>query len=178
MLIVLQSFTNCHFKINFFIFYFAFFIQFFSSVPCSSYTEAASGLVEGRYGHVNSKLIYGTFSTPTNAIAGSAVCAFSLQVSNSTISYLSFIRRFLRAQNFCSYNSEAFIEFSGKLKRVRSIKVWRALSSEHIGCNSISCAHFHYFHDVIIIWISNCNDQSFSRRRMEKFFARQREEEK
>lgn len=45
------------------------------------FAESASGLVEGRYGHANSKLIYGTFTTPTNAIAGSAVCAFSLQVS-------------------------------------------------------------------------------------------------
>lgn len=49
---------------------------------CSfKFTESASQLVEGRYGHSNSKLIYGTFTTPTNAIAGSAVCAFSLQVS-------------------------------------------------------------------------------------------------
>lgn len=45
-------------------------------------TESASELVEGRYGHSDSKLIYGTFTTPTNAIPGSAVCAFSLQVSN------------------------------------------------------------------------------------------------
>lgn len=36
-------------------------------------------MIEGRYGHTNSKLIYGTFTTPTNSIPGSAVCAFSLQ---------------------------------------------------------------------------------------------------
>lgn len=86
--------TNCHSKINlFFLFLFDIFSLFFlckrvhslstafrivNDVICA---EAASGLVEGRYGHVNSKLIYGTFTTPTNAIAGSAVCAFSLQVS-------------------------------------------------------------------------------------------------
>lgn len=44
------------------------------------FTESTSNMVEGRYGHANSKLIYGVFSTSPNAIAGSAVCAFSLQV--------------------------------------------------------------------------------------------------
>lgn len=41
--------------------------------------ESASNLIEGRYGHTNSKLIYGVFTTPPNSIPGSAVCAFSLQ---------------------------------------------------------------------------------------------------
>lgn len=42
--------------------------------------ESTSHLVEGRYGNTNSKVIYGVFTTPTNSISGSAVCAFSLQV--------------------------------------------------------------------------------------------------
>lgn len=45
------------------------------------YIESASNLVEGHYGHSSAKLIYGVFNTPTNSIPGSAVCAFSLQVS-------------------------------------------------------------------------------------------------
>lgn len=44
-------------------------------------TESASNLVEGQYGSMSSKLIYGVFNTPTNSIPGSAVCAFALQVS-------------------------------------------------------------------------------------------------
>lgn len=52
--------------------------------------ESASGLVEGRYGHNNAKLIYGTFTTPTNAIAGSAICAFSLQVSSINFCFCYF----------------------------------------------------------------------------------------
>jgi semaphorin 6 len=44
------------------------------------HTESSSDLVEGTYGNTNSRLIYGVFSTPNNAIAGSAICAFSLQV--------------------------------------------------------------------------------------------------
>lgn len=43
-------------------------------------SESSSDLVEGTYGNTNSRLIYGVFSTPYNAIAGSAICAFSLQV--------------------------------------------------------------------------------------------------
>lgn len=38
--------------------------------------------MEGAYGNTNSRLIYGVFSTPDNAIAGSAICAFSLQVKD------------------------------------------------------------------------------------------------
>lgn len=53
----------------------------FSFLNLLIFSESASDLVEGRYGHTNSKLIYGTFTTPTNSIPGSAVCAFSLQVS-------------------------------------------------------------------------------------------------
>lgn len=45
------------------------------------HTESASNLVEGQYGSMSSKLIYGVFNTPTNSIPGSAVCAFALQVS-------------------------------------------------------------------------------------------------
>ncbi|XP_055681503.1 semaphorin-1A [Lutzomyia longipalpis] len=41
--------------------------------------QSASNLIEGRYGHTNSKLIYGVFTTPPNSIPGSAVCVFSLQ---------------------------------------------------------------------------------------------------
>lgn len=41
--------------------------------------QSISNLVEGRYGNTNSKLIYGSFTTPTNSIPGSAICAFSLQ---------------------------------------------------------------------------------------------------
>lgn len=44
------------------------------------YTESTSDLVDGKYGSDSStKLIYGIFTTPTNSIGGSAVCAFSLQ---------------------------------------------------------------------------------------------------
>uniref|UniRef100_A0A182P8I8 Semaphorin-1A n=1 Tax=Anopheles epiroticus TaxID=199890 RepID=A0A182P8I8_9DIPT len=46
--------------------------------------QSTSNLVEGRYGHANSKLIYGVFSTAPNAIAGSAICAFSLQEISDT----------------------------------------------------------------------------------------------
>uniref|UniRef100_A0A182ITG7 Semaphorin-1A n=1 Tax=Anopheles atroparvus TaxID=41427 RepID=A0A182ITG7_ANOAO len=46
--------------------------------------QSTSNLVEGRYGHANSKLIYGVFSTAPNAIAGSAICAFSLQDISDT----------------------------------------------------------------------------------------------
>lgn len=49
------------------------------------FIESASNLVEGLYGHSSAKLIYGVFNTPTNSIPGSAVCAFSLQVSSTFI---------------------------------------------------------------------------------------------
>ncbi|KAF0305032.1 Semaphorin-1A [Amphibalanus amphitrite] len=46
----------------------------------SSISEATSDVVEGSYGGVkDNRLIYGVFSTPPNAIGGSAVCAFRLQ---------------------------------------------------------------------------------------------------
>lgn len=41
-------------------------------------------MIEGRYGHGNSKVIYATFSTPPNSIPGSAVCAFALQDISDT----------------------------------------------------------------------------------------------
>uniref|UniRef100_T1GNU1 Semaphorin-1A n=1 Tax=Megaselia scalaris TaxID=36166 RepID=T1GNU1_MEGSC len=41
--------------------------------------QSSSTLVDGLYGKINSKVIYGIFTTPINSIAGSAVCAFSLQ---------------------------------------------------------------------------------------------------
>lgn len=41
--------------------------------------ESATDLVEGEYGGTSAQLIYGTFTTPSNSISGSAVCAFSLQ---------------------------------------------------------------------------------------------------
>lgn len=56
----------------------------FSTLTLTSllpHTESASNLVEGQYGSMSSKLIYGVFNTPTNSIPGSAVCAFALQVS-------------------------------------------------------------------------------------------------
>jgi Sema domain len=43
-------------------------------------TESNSDLVEGAYANTNARLIYGVFTTGSNAIAGSAICAFSLQV--------------------------------------------------------------------------------------------------
>jgi len=51
--------------------------------------ESASNLVEGQYGSMSSKLIYGVFNTPSNSIPGSAVCAFALQVSLSAIELFS-----------------------------------------------------------------------------------------
>lgn len=51
---------------------------------CLSSAEGTSQLIEGRYGHGNSKVIYATFSTPPNSIPGSAVCAFALQDISDT----------------------------------------------------------------------------------------------
>lgn len=51
---------------------------------CFQFAEGTSQLVEGRYGESNSRLIYATFSTPPNAIPGSAVCAFALQDVSDT----------------------------------------------------------------------------------------------
>lgn len=65
--------------------------------------EAASGLVEGRYGHNQAKLIYGTFTTPTNAIAGSAICAFSLQV-RTNIHYTQPLTKLTTPQFTSIYN--------------------------------------------------------------------------
>lgn len=47
-------------------------------------TESTSDLVEGQYASSASRLIYGVFTTSDNAIAGSAVCAFALQVTTHT----------------------------------------------------------------------------------------------
>jgi Sema domain len=55
-------------------------------------TESSSDLVEGAYGNTNSRLIYGVFSTPNNAIAGSAICAFSLQVKHKVYFSISTTR--------------------------------------------------------------------------------------
>ncbi|XP_037074531.1 semaphorin-1A-like [Pollicipes pollicipes] len=41
--------------------------------------QATSDVVESSYGGAKNRLIYGVFSTPPNAIGGSAVCAFRLQ---------------------------------------------------------------------------------------------------
>lgn len=41
--------------------------------------QSTTELIEGQYGDVSAQLIYGTFTTPSNSISGSAVCAFSLQ---------------------------------------------------------------------------------------------------
>lgn len=41
--------------------------------------ESTSGIVKGIYGGHNAQLIYGVFTTPTNSISGSAVCAFRME---------------------------------------------------------------------------------------------------
>ncbi|KAL7041760.1 hypothetical protein ACKWTF_000880 [Chironomus riparius] len=46
--------------------------------------QSNSDLVEGTYGNTNARLIYGVFTTSHNAIAGSAICAFSLQEISDT----------------------------------------------------------------------------------------------
>lgn len=67
--------------------------------------ESSSDLVEGAYGNTNSRLIYGVFSTPNNAIAGSAICAFSLQVWWTSMScHLCFFLIFRGLRNFMSRN--------------------------------------------------------------------------
>jgi len=38
-----------------------------------------SDMVEGTYGEKSAQLMYGVFTTPSNSIGGSAVCAFSMQ---------------------------------------------------------------------------------------------------
>lgn len=44
------------------------------------FVEHSSNIIEGNYGEYgSSQLIYGTFTTPTNAIGGSAICAFSMR---------------------------------------------------------------------------------------------------
>lgn len=42
-------------------------------------TESMSDMVEGVYGQKSAQLLYGVFTTPSNSIGGSAVCAFSMQ---------------------------------------------------------------------------------------------------
>lgn len=76
-----------------------FFCESFSEVTRANSSwhslESSSELVEGAYGNTNSRLIYGVFSTPNNAIAGSAICAFSLQVwqrRTTTMTLLPFQR--------------------------------------------------------------------------------------
>ena len=41
--------------------------------------ESVSDVVKGRYGNAPNELIYAIFTTPQNAIPGSAVCAFSMR---------------------------------------------------------------------------------------------------
>jgi hypothetical protein len=53
------------------------------------FAESNSELVAGTYGNTNSQIIYGVFNTAPNAIAGSAICAFSLQVTFLSI-FISF----------------------------------------------------------------------------------------
>jgi len=43
------------------------------------FAESTTELIEGTYGGNTSQLLYGVFTTPVNAISGSAVCAFSLK---------------------------------------------------------------------------------------------------
>lgn len=49
--------------------------------PINSYfLESTSDIVEGKYGTDDSQqIIYGTLTTPTNAIGGSAICAYSMK---------------------------------------------------------------------------------------------------
>lgn len=46
--------------------------------------QSTSDVVEGKYGSVNTRLVYGVFTTPTNSIGGSAVCAFSMDAVMKT----------------------------------------------------------------------------------------------
>ena len=41
-------------------------------------TESVSSIVEGSYQGKPTKLIYGVFTTPENAIGGNAICAFKV----------------------------------------------------------------------------------------------------
>lgn len=44
------------------------------------FSESASDIVEGVYDDDGAnQIIYGTFTTPNNAIGGSAICAFSIK---------------------------------------------------------------------------------------------------
>lgn len=46
--------------------------------------QSTTELIEGTYGSVSRQLLYAVFTTPTNSIGGSAVCAFSLQDISDT----------------------------------------------------------------------------------------------
>uniref|UniRef100_A0A8D8ZYR5 Semaphorin-1A n=4 Tax=Cacopsylla melanoneura TaxID=428564 RepID=A0A8D8ZYR5_9HEMI len=46
--------------------------------------QSTSDLIQGVYGGKEASLVYGVFTTPTNSITGSAVCAFSLQTISDT----------------------------------------------------------------------------------------------
>ncbi|KAI5709727.1 hypothetical protein M8J75_002787 [Diaphorina citri] len=46
--------------------------------------QSTSDLIEGVYGGNPASLLYGVFTTPSNSITGSAVCAFSLQTISDT----------------------------------------------------------------------------------------------
>lgn len=48
------------------------------------FSESTSDVVEGKYGSANTRLIYGVFTTPTNSIGGSAICAFSMDAIMKT----------------------------------------------------------------------------------------------
>ncbi|CAB3359363.1 Hypothetical predicted protein [Cloeon dipterum] len=41
--------------------------------------QSTSDVIEGEYGGAANQLVYGVFTTPSNSISGSAVCAFSMQ---------------------------------------------------------------------------------------------------
>lgn len=46
---------------------------------CGLFAEATSDIIEGTYGsNVSEQIIYGTLTTPINAIGGSAVCAYRM----------------------------------------------------------------------------------------------------
>lgn len=46
--------------------------------------ESTTELIEGTYGSVSRQLLYAVFTTASNSIGGSAVCAFSLQDISDT----------------------------------------------------------------------------------------------
>lgn len=51
---------------------------------CLFFTESTSDWITGNYSGQEAHLVYAVFTTPSNSITGSAVCAFSLQDVSDT----------------------------------------------------------------------------------------------